>query len=125
MKPLDLVNKSARRVNIIAHNETLSDSEAMDALDNLNSILSMWSMRPLIAKSGLVFPLEQNDMHTGLDDQFEYGLIDILAVRLAGVYGLPVPQDVALSALQAEKLLERQNISPLFDRGDTVVNLMS
>ena len=66
MTPLELVTKAARRVNIIAHNETLTESEAQDALENLNGIVSNWSMRPLIARSGLSFPVAITDAHTGM-----------------------------------------------------------
>ena len=121
MTPLELVTKAARRVNIIAHNETLTDSEAQDALENLNGIVSNWSMRPLIARSGLSFPMEITDAHTGMDDQIEYALIDNLAVRLAGVYGLTCPQDVALAAQSAVKGIERQNVLPMYDGGDTTL----
>ena len=122
MTPLELVTKAARRVNIIAHNETLSDSEAQDAIDNLNGIISGWSLRPLIARSGLSFPLAIADAHTGMDDQIEYALIDNLAMRLAGVYGLACPQDVALSAQAAIKGIERENTLPMYDNGDSVLN---
>lgn len=121
MTPLELVTKAARRVNIIAHDETLSDSEAQDAIDNLNGIISGWSLRPLIARSGLSFPLAIADAHTGMDDQIEYALIDNLAMRLAGVYGLTCPQDVALAAQSAVKGIERENALPIYDGGDTTL----
>ena len=122
MTPLELVTKAARRVNIIAHNETLSDSEAQNAVDTLNSILSNWSMRPLIARSGLAFPLAVTDAHTGMDDQIEYALIDNLAIELAGEHGFSAPNTVVLSAAQAIQGIERENALPIYDCGDSVLN---
>ena len=62
------------------------------------------------------------DAHTGMDDQIEYALIDNLAMRLAGVYGLTCPQDVALAAQSAVKGIERENTLPMYDNGDSVLN---
>ena len=122
MTPLELVTKAARRVNIIAHNETLSDSEAQDAIDNLNGIISSWSLRPLIARSGLSFPLALSDAHTGMDDQIEYALIDNLAIELAGEHGFAPPANVVIAASQAVQGIERENTLPMYDNGDSVLN---
>ena len=121
MTPTDLATKAARRVNIIAHNETLSDSELSDALDNLNGMLSMYSMEPLLADNGVVFPLSADDAHTGMDDQMEYALIDLLAVRLAGVYQLPVSDVIVLAARRAERNLKAWNIKPIYSQPDCVL----
>ena len=121
MTPLELVTKASRRVNIIAHNETLSDSEAQNAVDTLNGILSNWSMRPLIARSGLAFPLAVTDAHTGMDDQIEYALINNLAIELAGEYGFAPPVNVVMAASQAVQGIERENILPIYNDGDNVL----
>lgn len=121
MTPSDLATQAARRVNIIAHNETLSDSELSDAVGNLNSILSMYSMESLLAENGIVLPLGVDDVHTGMDDQLEWALVDILAVRLAGVYGLPVAPQIAKDAQRAETNLKRWNAKPLYHKPDPVL----
>lgn len=125
MQPSDLCNSAARRVNIIAHNEQLSDSELSDAVNNLNGMLSMMSMERLLADNGVMLPLGVNDAHTGLDDQLEYALIDLLAVRLAGVYGLSVAPQIAKDAQRAETNLKRWNAKPLYHKPDAVLNGMS
>ncbi len=125
MTPNNLVNMAARRVNIIAHNETLSVSELQDGLDNLNSMLSMYSMEPLLAENGIVFPLAADDYHTGMDDQVEYALVDLLAVRLAGVYQLPIAQTVAMDAKRAERNLKAWNIKPIYSQPDLVLRGLS
>lgn len=56
-----------------------------------------------------------------MDDQIEFALVDNLAVRLAGVYGLACPQDVALAAQSAVKGIERENILPIYNDGDNVL----
>lgn len=125
MTPNNLVNMAARRVNIIAHNETLSASELQDGLDNLNSMLSMYSMEPLLAENGIVFPLAADDYHTGMDDQVEYALVDLLAVRLAGVYQLLVAPTIAMSAERAERNLKAWNIKPIYSKSDLVLRGLS
>ena len=125
MTPNNLVNMAARRVNIIAHNETLSVSELQDGLDNLNSMLSMYSMEPLLSENGIVFPLAADDMHTGMDDQVEYALVDLLAVRLAGVYQLPVAPTIVMSAERAERNLKAWNIKPIYSQPDLVLRGLS
>ena len=125
MTPANLVNMAARRVNIIAHNETLSDSELQDGLDNLNSMLSMYSMEPLLAENGIVFPLAVDDYHTGMDDQVEYALVDALAVRLAGVYQLPVSDIVAMDANRAGRNLKAWNVKPIYSKPDLVLRGLS
>lgn len=121
MTPANLVNMAARRVNIIAHNETLSDSELQDGLDNLNSMLSMYSMEPLLSENGIVFPLDADDYHTGMDDQVEYALVDVLAVRLASVYQLPVGNQIALDARRAERNLKNWNVKPIYNKNNLVL----
>lgn len=125
MTPANLVNMAARRVNIIAHNETLSDSELQDGLDNLNSMLSMYSMELLLAENGIVFPLAADDYHTGMDDQVEYALVDALAVRLAGVYQLPVSDIVAMDAHRAGRNLKAWNVKPIYSKPDLVLRGLS
>lgn len=125
MTPANLVNMAARRVNIISHNETLSASELQDGLDNLNSMLSMYSMEPLLADNGIVFPLAADDYHTGMDDQVEYALVDLLAVRLASVYQLPVGNQIALDARRAERNLKAWNVKPIYSKHDLVLRGLS
>ena len=121
MTPSDLCTHAARRANIIAHSEQLSDSELSDAVNNLNGMLSMMSMERLLADNGVMLPLGVNDAHTGLDDQLEYALIDLLAVRLAGVYGLSVAPQIAKDAQRAETNLKRWNAKPLYHKPDLVL----
>lgn len=125
MTPSDLCTHAARRANIIAHNEQLSDSELADAVNNLNSILSMYSMESLLADNGIVLPLNVDDAHTGMDDQLEWALIDILAVRLAGVYGLPIAPQITKDAQRAETNLKRWNAKPLYHKPDLVLLRLS
>lgn len=125
MTPSNLVNIAARRVNIIAHNETLSASELQDGLDNLNGMLSTYSMEPLLAENGIVFPLAADDAHTGMDDQVEYALVDLLAVRLAGVHYLPVAQTIADDAKTAKRNLKAWNIKPIYSKPDLVLRGLS
>ena len=121
MTPANLVNMAARRVNIIAHNETLSASELQDGIDNLNTMLSLYSMETLLQANGIVFPLAVTDVHSGMDDQVEYALVDLLAVRLAGVYQLPVAQTIAIDAKRAERNLKAWNIKPIYSKRDLVL----
>lgn len=125
MTPANLVNMAARRVNIIAHNETLSDSELQDGIDNLNTMLSLYSMESLLSANGIVFPLAVTDVHTGMDDQVEYALVDLLAVRLAGVYQLPIAQTIATDAKRAERNLKAWNIEPIYKSPDLVLRGLS
>lgn len=125
MTPNNLVNMAARRVNIIAHNETLGDSELQDAIDNLNGMLSMYSMEALLAANGMMFPLSVTDLHTGMDDQVEYALVDLLAVRLAGVHYLPVAQTIADDAKTAKRNLKAWNIKPIYSKPDLVLKGLS
>lgn len=125
MTPANLVNMAARRVNIIAHNETLNDSELQDGLDNLNTMLSTYSMEPLLAENGIVFPLAADDYHTGMDDQVEYALVDLLAVRLAGVYQLQVAQTIADDAKTAKRNLKAWNIKPIYTKPNLVLRGLS
>lgn len=118
MTPSDLATQAAKRVNIIAHNESLSDSELADCISNLNSILSMYSMESLMADNGIVLPLAPDDAHTGMDDQIEFALIDILAVRLASVYQLPIGNQIALDARRAERALKAWNVKPIYSKAD-------
>ncbi len=121
MTPANLVSMAAKRVNIIAHNETLSDSELQDGIDNLNTMLSLYSMESLLSANGIVFPLAVTDVHTGMDDQVEYALVDLLAVRLAGVYQLPIAQTIAIDAKRAERNLKAWNIKPIYSKRDLVL----
>ena len=121
MTPANLVNMAARRVNIIAHNETLSASELQDGIDNLNTMLSLYSMETLLQANGIVFPLAVTDVHSGMDDQVEYALVDLLAVRLAGVYQLPIAQTIAIDAKRAERNLKAWNIKPIYSKRDAVL----
>ncbi len=125
LTPKELCKLSARRVNIIAHNEELSDTELADALSNLNGILSMFSMESLMNANGMTFPLGADDVGTGMDDQVNYALVDILAVRLAGVYQLPVPQQIAIDARRAEVNLKRWNAKPIYHKPDPVLQGLS
>ncbi len=121
MTPKELCTLSAKRVNIIAHNEELSESELADVLHNLNGLLSMFSMERLLNANGMAFPLGADDVATGMDEQVEYALIDILAVRLAGVYQLPIAPQIQTSANRAELNLKRWNAKPLYHKRDLVL----
>lgn len=125
MTPNNLVNMAARRVNIIAHNESLSASELQDGLDNLNTMLSMYSMEALLNANGMMFPLAADDFHTGMDDQVEYALVDLLAVRLAGVHYLPVAQTIADDAKTAKRNLKAWNVKPIYNPPDLVLRGLS
>ena len=121
MTPSDLCTHAARRANIIAHSEQLSDSELSGAVNHLNGMLPMMSMERVLADNGVMLPLGVNDAHTGMDDQLEWALIDILAVRLAGVYGLPIAPQIAKDAQRAETNLKRWNAKPLYHKPDLVL----
>lgn len=125
MTPLDLCNQAAISAGIIAHDEQLTGSEAKDAMSQLNRMLSSYSMESLIANSGLTFPLASTDVHTGMDDQLEYALVDLLAVRLASVYKLPVPEAVYLAGRRAEQNIQRMNSKPLWHEPDLVLTGLS
>lgn len=118
MTPVDIANRAARRVNIIPATDSLDTAELRDAVEMLNGMLSMLSMEPLIASNGIVFPLSTDDASTGMDDQVEYAIIDMLAVRLAATYGMNVPQQTALDAIRAERNLKRWNVRPIYIESD-------
>lgn len=118
MTSVDIVNKAARRVNIIPVQDSLDDAEVDDALTVLNGMLSMLSMEPLLAANGLVFPLTATDASTGMDDQVEFAVIDMLAVRLASTHGLALPQQTAIDAARAERNLKRWNVRPIYIDSD-------
>lgn len=118
MTPVDIANRAARRVNIIPATDSLDTAELRDAVEMLNGMLSMLSMEPLIASNGIVFPLSTDDASTGMDDQVEYAVIDMLAVRLAATYGMTVPQQTALDAIRAERNLKRWNVRPIYIESD-------
>lgn len=125
MTPKELVTKSARRVNIIAHDEELSESELIDGVDNLNSLLAEWSLNSLINPSGINYPVGVHDAHSGLDDPLEWAMVEVLAVRLAGVYGIAVPPDVARSAQNMVRSLENHHIAPLYDTAEPMLMNLS
>lgn len=118
MTPVDIVNNAARKVNIIPLNDVLDTAEVNDALVTLNGMLSMMSMEPLLNINGLVFPLTIADASTGMDDQVEYAIIDMLAVRLASSHGMAMPQLAALDAQRAERNLKRWNVRPIYIDSD-------
>lgn len=118
MTPVDIVNKAARRVNIIPATDSLDTAEVREAVEMLNGMLSMLSMEPLIASNGIVFPLSTDDASTGMDDQVEYAVIDMLAVRLADTHGMAVPRQTALDAIRAERNLKRWNVRPIYIASD-------
>lgn len=116
MKPIDIVNRAARRINLIASGDVLPSDEATDALLELNTQLSQMSLSPLLTKNGLRFPLRLGDALTGMDDQIEFALIDMLAVRLADIYRIDIPASLVQGANTQVRLLKRRAAHALTEK---------
>ena len=111
MKVTDLINKAAIRAGIVAHDESISDSEAKDAFENLNSVLAEITLQPLLTPS-FKYPVTLTGV-TGADGVKDEYLIDKLAIRMASVWGVNPPAAVIQSANNLERMIKRENVRPI------------
>ena len=98
----DIINRSWRRLNAFDAREDPSDADASDILAALNEMMTgmkadgvdvLWGADKTLATT---FPL---------DDKHREGVIAILATKIAGMFQVPIPQDVADDAVRGQARL--------------------
>lgn len=101
---LDIVKSAMKRINVIAGTQTPTNADAADVLQELNRTLKQYEARGC---------LEVNPQFSGLGgewtagDKYLQAIEDVLALRIAKLFGVAVDATLAADGGRGDRLILR------------------